>query len=203
MRLYTRQHRNSLYALAREGRITNKEIYVRLHMAKDADYFAERYQTFTTLATPHFPRPIDCDYPIWCGISKRTALVPDTNQVLYCLTVPADHYILFDGLKWDYVLNYLYVPLNDADQHAFQAEVKQLGVPDSFQFIRGRYAHLFPDIERKIRASWERIFTVDHLSPIQTQANLWEIRQEWVEAIIQPGDDLRLKTQDYPDTFGD
>ncbi|MDO4671056.1 MAG: DUF3841 domain-containing protein [Aerococcus sp.] len=203
MRLYTRQHKHSLYELERCGRIINKEIYVRLHMAKDADYFSERYRIFVQMAEKRLPRPADSDYPIWCGISKQTALVPDEEQVLYCLNVPDDHLILFDGLKWDYVLNYLYVPLNDADNATFQQDVKALGVSDSFQFFYGRYAHLFPAMEERIANSWERIFTIDSMSPIRTQANLWEIRQEWIEAIIHPGESLQTKTASFPDYFGE
>ncbi|KAA9302023.1 MULTISPECIES: DUF3841 domain-containing protein [Aerococcus] len=202
IRLYTRQHENSLYELERTGSIRNKSIYVRLHMGPDADYFAERYRSFVEMAEERIPRPEGVEYPIWCAISKDTARLPIKGEVLYCLRVPKDQVIFFDGQKWDYVLNYLYIPSDEADQSAFKKELQARGLPSAYNIIKGKYAGFYPDLEEKIRASWTRIFDIDEPSRFKVQANLWEIQEEWIETIIYPGEDLAQKTQEKLDAFG-
>lgn len=190
VKLYTRQHENSYYELQNKGQMTNKEIYVTLHAGADAPYFRDRYGTFVKMAEKRIPRPEGIEYPIWCSVSKRNCLKPIEKELVYCLSVPKDQVIYFDGTKWDYVLNYLYLPKDDKDKKDFEQLVKKLGVKDEFNFIRGKYAGMFPDVEEKIRKSWERIFDIDDWSDFKVQANLWRIKKEWVRHIVRPGEDL-------------
>lgn len=204
VRLYTKQHENSVYQLKNKGFVANKELYVRLHMGPDADYFSERYQTFVKLAETILPRPEGIEYPIWCAISKDTTRMPIEKEVVYCLNVPDEEIIYFNAMKWDLVLNYLYVPLDAADGERFKAEVAKLHVSDSYHFIKGKYAGFFPEIEKQIRDSWVRIFDVDktNLNQFQESANLWWIKEDWVEQIVRPGESLAEITKGEPDLFG-
>lgn len=204
VRLYTKQHVNSLQELEKRGEVTNKELYVRLHMGLDADYFSDRYRTFVKLADRVLKKPAGVEYPIWCAISKDTTRMPFNKEVVYCLNVPEEEIIYFNAMEWDLVLNYLYVPLDDEDEARFRQEVKKLGVTDAYNFIHGKYAGFYPEIEAEIRNSWQRIFDVDpkQLNRFRHSGNLWHIKKEWVEHIIYPGDDFAKITAGEPDMFG-
>lgn len=188
--LYTRQHENSLYELDKKGIITNKEIYVRMHMRDISDFFLEKYRLFVKMAEKIVPRDESTEYPIWCTVSKKYCLRPIDKEVVYELEVPKEEIIYFDGAKWDLVLNNLYIPIDKEDGENFSNEIAKLGVTDSFSFIDGKYKGMYPEIEKKIRDSWQRIFIIDQFSEISIQANLWKIKGEWVKRIIRPGEEI-------------
>ncbi len=188
--LYTRQHENSFYELENKGVITNKEIYVKLHMGDIAPFFMERYRIFVKMAQEIVPRPKGIEYPIWCSISKRNCLKPVEKELVYEIEVPKDEIIYFDGCKWDYVLNNLYIPKDEADANEYKREIERLGVKDEFNFIDGKYKGMYPEIEKKIRDSWVRIFDIDNWSDFIVQANIWQIKKEWVLRIIKPGESI-------------
>lgn len=188
--LYTRQHENSLYELDKKGIITNKEIYVRMHMRDISDFFLEKYRLFVKMAEKIVPRDEATEYPIWCTVSKKYCLRPIDKEVVYELEVPKEEIIYFDGAKWDLVLNNLYIPIDKEDGENFSKEIAKLGVTDSFSFIDGKYKGMYPEIEKKIRDSWKRIFIIDQFSEISIQANLWKIKGEWVKRIIRPGEEI-------------
>ena len=188
--LYTRQHENSLYELDKKGIITNKEIYVRMHMRDISDFFLEKYRLFVEMAEKIVPRDESTEYPIWCTVSKKYCLRPIDKEVVYELEVPKEEIIYFDGAKWDLVLNNLYIPIDKEDGENFSKEIAKLGVTDSFSFIDGKYKGMYPEIEKKIRDSWQRIFIIDQFSEISIQANLWKIKGEWVKRIIRPGEKI-------------
>lgn len=188
--LYTRQHENSLYELKNKGRITNKEIYVRLHMLDIAPYFMEKYRLFVKMAEKIVPRPEGSDYPIWCSISKRNCLRPIEKEVVYEIEVPKSEVIYFDGGKWDYVLNNIYIPKDEEDRVNYHKEIEVLGVNDEYNFIDGKYKGMYPEIEEKIRNSWDRIFQIDNWSDFVVQANIWHIKKDWVLRIIKPGEKI-------------
>ncbi len=188
--LYTRQHENSLYELAKKGVVTNKEVYVRLHMGDIAPFFLEKYRMFVKMAEKRVPRPTGSEYPIWCSISKRNCLRPIDKEVVYEISVPKDEIIYFDAGKWDYVLNNLYIAEDEADKIAYNKEIEALGVADEFNFIDGKYAGWYPEIEKKIKDSWERIFIIDEWTDFKVQANIWQIKEEWIERVIRPGEEI-------------
>lgn len=198
--LYTRQHENSLYELERKGRMTNKRLYVELHMRDIAPFFLEKYDHFVRLAEAILPRPDDAPYPIWASISKKNCLKPIDKELVYCLEVPVDQIIYFDGGKWDLVLNDLYIPKDAADAKKYANQLKQLHVDNQYEFLHGKYQGFFPDIEKKIIDSWERIFEIDKWDIFAVQANLWEIQKEWVKHIVRPGEDFFEITKDMVDS---
>lgn len=197
--LYTRQHKNSLYELEKRGIITNKEFYIKLHMKDISQWFLNKYKIFVEMAEKRVKRPIDVHYPIWCSVSKNNCLKPEYNSIIYCLSVPIDEIILFSDAKWDYVLNNLYIHKDIEDRKEYELQLKKLNVTDEFNFIEGKYKGIYPDIEKKIISSWDRIFDVDEAGEYELQANLWHIKKEWVKHIVNFGEDLFeiAKDMDY------
>ena len=104
------------------------------------------------------------------------------------LKVPEDKIIYFDNLKWDYVLNRIYIPKDAEDAKKYSKHLKELGVADGFSFFAGKYKGMFPEEEERIRKSWIRAFEIDEWSPFNVTGNIWEIRAEWVKKIIYPGE---------------
>ena len=199
--LYSRQHENSLYELNTHNLITNKKIYVQLHLGDISDFFLERYDHFVKLAEKRVERPTGVEYPIWCAISKYNCLRAVDKSVVYCLSVPKDEVIFFDGGKWDYVLNNLYIPKDAKDKESYLEAIKRLGVKDEFNFLSGRYKGFYPEIERKIKDSWERIFDIEVWDKFTVQANLWQIKKEWIRHIVYPGEDLFEIAKDMEEQF--
>lgn len=188
--LYTRQHENSLYELERKGYMSNKAFYVRIHMGDIAEWFLGKYNLFVHLAEKRLPRPSGSEYPIWCSVSQKNCLKPVEKSLVYCLEVPESEVIYFSGIKWDYVLNNLYIPRDAEDRKRFREMLEKRGLNNSFQLIDGKYKGTCPDIEQEIKASWERIFDIEEWNEFAVQANLWRIRKEWVRHIVRPGEDL-------------
>lgn len=199
--LFTRQHENSLYELNNRGEITNKEIYVKLHMRDIFEFFDKKYKKFVELADKINPKPREILYPIWCSVSKRNCLKPIEKEIVYCLEVPRGEIIYFDGGKWDYVLNNLYIPKDDEDAANYAQQIKELGVTDEYNFLDGKYKGVYPEIDEKIIDSWSRIFVIDDWNDLKIQANLWRIKKEWVKHIVRAGEDFFDITKDMRDTF--
>ncbi len=200
LNLYTLQHENTLFELNSKGRITNKEIYLKLHFGDIQDLFLPQYRWFTQMASLRIPKPADVDYAIWCGVTQKGSMKPEEKQILYCLKVPVEEVVYFDGRKWDYVLNSLYLPKNEADQNKFQKELTDRGIRTQFGFLKN-FGRMYPDISSKIRSSWERIFEIEDWDEHFIQAAVWEIRKEWVQHIVRPGEDLFKAAEDMENTF--
>ena len=188
--LFTRQHENSIFELIQKGEITNKELYVRLHTGPDAQYFMDRYRTFVEMAEKRVPRPEGTEYPIWGSVTDKFCMKPEYNSICYCLKVPKEEIIYFDGMKWDYVLNYLYIPKDDQDAKAHQKELQALGIQSGHFLFTDRYNCLYPEMKEKIKASWERIFEIEDWGTFNVQGNIWRIKPEWVVRVLHPGDNL-------------
>lgn len=188
--LFTRQNDKTLFALERQGRIINQRVYVELHFGDIAPLFLESYDWFTREASKRVPKPEDVKAPIWCSISAENCLKPIEGTVVYVLEVPKEQVIYFDESKWDYVLNKIYLPKDKPDAEAYKEYLKKLGVPNSFEFLSGRFKGKYPEEEKRIQDSWQRIFEINSWTIFNVCGNLWEIRKEWVKKIVRSGESL-------------
>ena len=188
--LYTRQNEKTLAQLARDGRIINSRVYVRLHFGDMAEHYLQKYDWFTAEAAKRVPKPADVQASIWCSISARNCLRPIEGTVAYVVEAPREQVIYFDEGKWDYVLNNIYLPRDEEDRAAYRRHLKALGVANGYEFLQGRCRGMYPQEEQKIIDSWQRIFTIDEWTIFNVCGNLWEIRQEWVRQIVHPGETI-------------
>lgn len=190
VKLWTNQDKRSLKIIKETGQFKNKREYIRGKFEDISPFFEEKYDFFTKEAAKRLEKPEDVEFPIWCGISKRATFGNTPETVIYELSVPRDQLIYFDGSKWDYVLNNIYLPKDQEDHQRFHKSIEKYGLPDEFNFIDGKYAGWYPEIEKEIRDSWPRIFDYEGMNDLTIQANLWEIREEWIDRIIHYGEDL-------------
>ncbi len=201
LNLYTLQNEKTIFELENKGRITNKEIYLKLHLGDISDLFLPQYRTFSQMADRRNPRPDDVDYAIWCGVTKEGTFRAEEGQVIYALRVPRDQVLYFDGRKWDYVLNSIYLPSDAEDHQNFQDTLAKRGIKSQYGFLNSHAGHMNPDLTKKIQKSWERIFEIQDWDERYIQASIWEIRQEWVRHIVRHDEDLFKIAADMENTF--
>lgn len=192
VRIFTKQNAKTLKQLERDGRVINNRLYVQLHLGDIAPYFIKKYDWLTQEAARRLPKPADVQAPIWCAVSPRSCMSPEEGELVYVLEVPCDQVIFFDNFKWDYVLNQIYLPLDEADQEAYMQHLRDIGVNSRFDFTKDRYRNVFPEEVKRIQDSWVRIFDIDEWGIWNVCANIWEIRQEWVKQIIWPGEEVDM-----------
>ncbi len=190
VRLYTRQNDKTLPRLIEDGRIINNRTYVVRHFGDIAPLFMESYDWFTEEAAKRVPKPDDVHAPIWCSISVDNCLKPIPGTVVYALEAPEDQVMYFDDVKWDYVLNRIYLPKDEEDAKKYKEHLKHIGVKSGFEFFEGKYKGMFPQEEKTIRESWRRCFEIDNWTIFNVCGNLWEIKKEWVRQIVHPGEEI-------------
>ena len=191
VRLYTRQNDKTLYQLERDGRLINQRVYVELHFGDIAPLFMESYDWFTKEAAKRVPKPDDVKAPLWCSISAKNCLKPIPGTVVYVLGVPEDQVIYFDDVKWDYVLNRIYLPKDKEDEQAYRRHLEEMGITNRFSFFDGPYKGMYPEEEARIKESWKRIFEIDDWTIFNVCGNLWEIKKAWVKQIVHPGEKIQ------------
>ena len=188
VRLYTRQDIRSLKEIEEKGYFTNKISYVKENFGVISDYILNCYNYFVKEASKIVPKPDEVEMPVWCGVSNKNCMPVTENTVVYVLDVPEDEVIYFDGVKWDYVLNHHYIPLNEEDDKKYKKRLKEKGIDNGFEFFEGKYKNVFPEERQIVIDSWARIFDIDEWDIYRVQANIWKIKKEWIFAIVNKGD---------------
>ena len=188
--LYTRQSDKTLLMLEQEGRIVNERTYVALHFGDMAQHYLDCYDWFARQAERIMPRPEGAGLSIWCATRKELCLPPIDGTVVYVVEKPRDQVVYFDEARWDFVLNHRYLPLDEADNAAYLAHLKDIGVSNGYVFFRGRYAGKYPDEERRILASWKRVFDTPSSNAWSVCGNIWDIKRDEIRRIVRPGEQV-------------
>lgn len=188
--LFTRQDERSLSMIERKGRFTNSRGNIEEKFEDISKFIIEPYNWFVKEAEKIVERPADVEYPIWCAVDRLGSLIPRGDTVLYVLEVPKEEIIYFDGMKWDFVLNEHYVPTDAEDLEKYQKDLKRKGIDNGYEFIRGTYAHMYPLETKKVLDSRIKIFDINNWDIYSVQANIWEIKKEWIKRIVKPDEDF-------------
>ncbi len=179
--LWTRQDKRILEDLNSKGRFTIAEKHIEEKQMDISSYYLNMYRWFSDKASSKVERPSGARYPIWCSVSEEYMLRKTEDTVVLKLEVPKENIIYFNGGRWDMALNHMYIPKDEDDDKEFKSELKKRGITNSFSLVEGPNAKFYPDLKRKIVASWDRVFEIENWSDIFTlQANIWEIKSEWI-----------------------
>lgn len=173
--LWTRQDERMLSILEQEGVFRVQRRFVEEKNDTLVDYYLPLYDHFIRMAEKRVPRPAQQGYPIWCSIDEHYMLRGIAGHVLLELSIDAERIIYFDSLKWDMVLNHMYIPGDAEDDKRFKQELKERGIRDSFTLLDDYHRRFYPDLAQRVIDSWERIFTIDEWNLFTVQANIWEI----------------------------
>ncbi len=178
--LWTRQDERMLEILNREGVFRIKKEYIEEKNQDISDYYLKLYDWYVKKAKEIVPKPEGAKYPIWCSIDEKYMLRKIDNSVVIKLEIDTSNVVFFDSTRWDYVLNHMYIPKDEKDQEEFRQLLKDRGIQDEYSLIEGRYSRFYPDIRQQIIESWDRVFEIKNWNMFLVQANIWEIKQEWV-----------------------
>ncbi|MCK9444805.1 MAG: DUF3841 domain-containing protein [Tissierellaceae bacterium] len=182
--LWTRQDIRSLKDLEEKGVHRIQKWYIEEQFEDISDHYIPLYRWFVNKANEKVPKPEGVEFPIWCSISEKSMLRPIVDSVVYVVDIDESEVIYFDGRKWDYVLNHLYLPKDEEDMENYKKEIERKGLKDSFSFIDGKYASFYPLEKKKVMDSWTRVFEIEDWNIFGVQANIWEIRKDMVKDII-------------------
>ena len=185
IKLHTRQHKNVLEELDKYGVYRVKKEYILEKMDTISDYYLSLYQWYGRNAAKIVPRPEGVIYPIWLSTSEELMLQPTEDTIIFEIEVDRKDVIYTDGNKWDYVVNYFYLPVDHEDEERHNNELEKFGISDESSLITGDNGNFYPLLKNKIIKSWERLFEPFDEKSSPSQATIWEIKKEWVVSITR------------------
>lgn len=181
--LWTRQDEKILDILETEGIFQAKKRFVMEKYGDLFPLFDGIYSWLIFESDKIVKKPEGSEYPIWCSVSDEMMLRETKGTVILKLSVDKAKVVFFDSLRWDYAINNMYVPENQADDLRFKEKLKSRGLDPDYPVLDDNISRFYPDIKRDILMSRVKIFDIKD-SPIERlQANIWEIRPEDISEI--------------------
>lgn len=181
--LWTRQVPEVWEELQNTGTYHVKKEYIQIKNGAMADYYLKLYEWFTKEARKYTDIPSHLEYPIWLSMDEEMRLQPVEDTVILKVEIPKDKYLICNMDNWGYRVNYWYVPLDAEDEKRHGEELKKYGIASEDDLILTGKGNFYPLLQRKIKESWERVFTVPPSRPQDAAAAAWELRLEWVKEV--------------------
>lgn len=179
--VWTRQSDKILQDIAREGRYIVKRQYIQEKMENYAHLYLDIYAWYTRKAQQFVVKPHDVEFPIWVSLTDTSRLGATAGTVFLELEVKREDLVIINRNKWEYVVNYMYIPLNEQDSIAHDALLARYQTHDTAAYL----SNFYPAIKHKIIKSWDCIFEngagveINHAM----DGTLWEIKEEWIKNI--------------------
>ena len=104
LRVWTRQHKNVLEILKEKGVYRVKERYIRKKLDNCVDIYLNVYRWLRNQAAKRMEISKELKYPVWLTIEEELKLPKAEGMVFFELEIPRDKIMIFDLLKWDYIL---------------------------------------------------------------------------------------------------
>ena len=86
--------------------------------------------------------------------------------------------------RWGYRVNYLYIPMDEKDRDAREAELKRNGIGNETALIQTGKGNFYPLLKRKIIQSWDRVFEDPATGSGLCQGTVWELKREWLRGAV-------------------
>ena len=152
VRVWTKQHAGVAEELARTGVYRAKGRYIALDLEEHAPLVLEVYDWLVahTPAAPH--RPEGAEYPVWVSFLREGTMLPGEGAVI--LELDPELITRINVAKWGAMLNYAYLPRDEADARRHRKLLSDYGASDARAFMISFY----PQIKREILDSWQRLF---------------------------------------------
>ncbi len=177
VKVWTRQHKNVLKVLKEEGVYRVKERYIRKKLENCADIYLDVYRWLRNEAGKRMEISEKLKYPIWLSIEEELKLPAAEGMVFFELEIPRDKIMIFDMMKWDYIVNYLYLPKDREDRKRFIKKLEKYNINvESDIYLQNFY----PRLKKEMTSSWKRLFNSDIELSDKKVAISWELRKEWV-----------------------
>lgn len=181
IRVWTKQHRDILGVLEDRGRYIVKRQYIESKMDEHAGLYTEVYAWYADRAASVVTRPQDVEYPVWVSLDEGEVVGGGGDDVLLQLDVPSDRLIVLDIDKWGLIVNYMYIPRDEADRAEHERLLAAYRIDDTAAYM----SPFYPSVKQKIRKSWDRLFDSSVvMSPVKI-GTLWEVKREWISRITE------------------
>lgn len=182
IRVWTKQHRSVWEELKKTGRYTAKREYIVMELQEHAGLVLEVYDWLVKHGPDRERKPSDVTYPVWVSFKNEATMMKDQNSVILELSLEPDQITPVNIEKWGTMLNYSYIPKDEADAKRHRQLLEQYGVSDT----RAYMTQFYPEIKREIVDSWDRLFD-DRiiLGSDAKYGTIWEIRREWVTQVSE------------------
>lgn len=183
LKLWTTQDRRVLKEIEEKGLYRAKIRSIMQKYDTCSDVYLKVYKWFSNAANKIVQRPEGVEYPIWAAFSQEESFALIEGQVRLELEVDKKNVIVFDTGKWDYILNYWYIPADSKDKEEYDHKLESLGIRNKTHICTTSF---YPVLKREVENSWQRLFDPDIIISGSNQAVIWEIRSEWIKNIIYP-----------------
>lgn len=180
--VYTKQRKEILKELDEKGYHVTSANHVAVEWKEDTKIVLEVYDWLVKHVPSRESKPDYALYPVWVSLSHEATMLLDDQSVVLELAVDPSLITKINIFKWGKILNYSYIPENEADARVHSEMLELYGVSD----MKAYMTPFYPDIKREIVGSWKRLFddTVT-LGNEECYGILWEIKKEWVVNVYQ------------------
>lgn len=180
--VWTKQHEDVLEELDRTGRHIASADYIRRDLKDDAPLVLETYDWLSSHSPAAGDRPADAQYPVWVSYSGDATMLPGPGFVILELEIE-EHLITDVNIaKWGTILNYSYIPRDEADGKRHKRLLADYGVSDAKAYMTPFY----PQIKAEIIQSWDRLFDDSvRLGNDSAYGTIWEVRKKWIKKITK------------------
>ena len=176
-RVWTRQHKSVLDKILNKGIYRVKERYIRKKLDTCADIYLDVYKWLRNEAGKRMEISDKAKYPVWLTVEEELKLPMAEGFVFFELEIPTDKIMFFDMLKWDYIVNYLYLPKSKADRKRFEDKLDKYNISvESDIYLESFY----PMLKQEMVSSWQRLFNKDIKLSDKEVGISWEIKKEWI-----------------------
>lgn len=179
--VWTKQHANILQILEAHSRYVVKKEYIVQKMEEHASLYLDVYDWYLRKAGELSPPPDDVRYPIWVSLSEEEKIENSQGNVQLEIIVERERLLTLDLGKWGRIVNYMYIPENEADDADHERILTRYGIDDCTAYMTSFY----PSIKHKIIKSWDRLFDDNIRLSDARVGTLWELKQEWIVKVIR------------------
>lgn len=184
VRLYSAQTPLVRSILERDGVCHSKEEYVARKYGESGPIFLTAYRWFVREAAKIVPPPPGAEFPYWAFMDLYS--VEGTSADILALDVPREEAVFFDLYDWNKVVQLRYIGENDAQERAFQRELRERGLSSNDVMLTSFY----PELKDQVLRSWSRLFrrheaikAGDLTGVGGVQAGLWRLKKEWIKKV--------------------
>ncbi len=180
MKVWTRQSAKAWEELQKNGVFRIKKNYVSRKYGDLSDTFMLCYEWLAKMASERLYRPEGAEGPIWLALRPDFMPCPADNTLVLEMEIEEENLLVFDMGKWDYILNYWYIPLDAEDARSFRKALDEKGIGNQSEAVMTQF---YPIMKRVIMESWKRLFDDNIRISDNDQAICWEIKREWVTSV--------------------
>ena len=175
--VWSKQHKNAYKELIDTGLLITRKRFAGKDLDEQGHLIRPCYDWLAQNHPQKGLRPKEADYPIWVSYSLEATMLKDENSVVLELSIPKNLITPIHVAKWGTILNYGYIPLNEADSHRHQQLLADYATSDAKAFM----SEFYPQIKREIINSWDRLFDTNITMDSQTYyGTLWYLKKEWL-----------------------